>query len=89
MLLAAEYLHLRMHDRGLCSSTFYLHVADAAVALIYNKRAAAYSAQGNHRNALRDYEQAINLDPSSPGSRLNRCLCITHAPRIPLPVESQ
>ena len=78
-----------MHGRGLCSLKVCSHVADAAVALIYNKRAAAYSAQGNHRNALRDYEQAINLDPSSPGSRLNRCLCMTHAPWMPLSVGSQ
>lgn len=45
---------------------------DAASALIYNKRAAAYSAQGQHQKAMRDYEQAVKLEPSAAGALLNR-----------------
>ncbi len=46
--------------------------SDSAAAMIYNKRAAAYSAQGNTPKALQDYDQAVSLDPSAPGARIKR-----------------
>jgi Tfp pilus assembly protein PilF len=40
--------------------------------MIYNKRAAAYSAQGNNPKALQDYDHAVSLDPAAPGARIKR-----------------
>ena len=61
-----------------------MYRTDAAAALIYNKRASAYMAQGNNNAALLDYDKAVELDPAALGSRLQRCASANlHELRVP------
>lgn len=48
--------------------------ADAASPLPRTKRAAASAALGLFRNALRDLDAALGLDPGSVQTRLQRCV---------------
>ena len=47
--------------------------ADAGSPLPRTKRAAAAAALGLYRNALRDLDAALGLDPGSIQTRLQRC----------------
>jgi Tfp pilus assembly protein PilF len=62
-----------------CLASFCVAGIDSKSPLIYTKRAAAYISLRQQANALRDFDKALEIDPSNVGVSVVAPTCGAHA----------